>query len=151
MIKKDIDPKRMPQINTKPSTSNGVSNDSVDVIFREADFIMDRQSGGKRLRLLSERRRWNPFSRMFTSFLIILAGVVLVLCSLGNYFINEMYPQMINNVVTQFHDARNHLVSINDEDLTLEEYYQKQVLLLVTDEDVVNAFDDVTLECHSYL
>jgi hypothetical protein len=147
MIKKDIDPNYFPKIPTQNYSTSATTEDSVDSIFREADLVMDKQSGGRRLRACSEKRRCNPFSGGLTSFLIILAGVIFVLCSLGNYFINEMYPSMVDSVVTQFHDAREHLVSIDDEDLTLEEYYQKQILLLVTDEDVVNAFDDaLTLE-----
>ena len=144
MIKKDIS---YLDIRYQTDEREKVSTNSVDDIFANADSMMEEQKRLSSMNLKNKKKnKKHRFLRFLISSLIIFLMLVGILVALCIHSVRTMYPQIKANVLEQISLVREELMSFDDSELTVDQYYQKQLLLLFTGEDfeaAIEEFEDI--------
>jgi len=119
------------------------SSISIDDIFAEADAEMKRQRDALSASPpVKKRRRYsirNMLLTMAALSVIVIGCIIFVTIS----EINKLYPQMKDSLLYQVQSMQQQLLSIDDTTLTESEYYQKQLLLLFSADEIEAAIEDI--------
>jgi hypothetical protein len=140
MIKKDI-------VYSSPTTYKNLKDEkqneerSIDDIFMAADKAMAAQNND--IVFKSKKKKKHPLLRVVLVTLFGLIVFVVGLCFFILHSIKSTYPSVKANFLTQIECARDQLIAIDDTDLTIDQYYQKKILLLFSPEDFENAINNM--------
>lgn len=118
--------------------------DNVDDIFAEADRVIAAQNKKTTLAFKEKPKKPHRVRKFIISFLLITIAAIVIL---GLFVVDSMkayFPTMKMNFLTQMTDVQAQLKDLDDSELTIEQYYQKRILLLFTAEDIDNAIDSLT-------
>ena len=149
MIKKDIaysnsyiEPKR----EKFQENCNENHHMSVDDIFADADRMIYEQNQSLLNQNPKKKKRKRPLLRLLLTMCFVLLLIVGVFVGAGIYSIKTVYPQVKAEFITQMESIQNQLTSMDDSLLTTDQYYQKQILMLFSMEDiegVINNIEDI--------
>ena len=142
---KKIDSEQTQEVNSKESSDETIKT-SVDKIFEAADSSMQAKRGKKfqKADVLSKKsRKKRPFRKLLLEFFIV-GGILLVLfCGLLAYSIiefqdrvNEQFPEIKSSFLANIEKIQEELLEWDDENLSVDDYYQKKLLLLFTIEEI---------------
>ena len=138
MIKKDI------AYETQPSGRDPESIDrEVDDIFAAADLEMNNQNKASVIQFKEKKKSKHPILRFFLPYIVVVVVVIVALIYVAISSFNSMYVGIQQGLLSQVADIREQLLELDDDSLTIDQYYQKQIMLLLSEEDLKNAFDDI--------
>ena len=138
MIKKDI-----VYLDKNIDPKKEASDQEIDNIFSNADMEMENLEK----KYLVKKKDRNILKSLKRTLIIVGIAIVVGFIILGIslvYAVKSQLPKIKSSIVEQVAEARNELIKKEDEELTLEEYYQKQVFLLITPEDMASVLDEFT-------
>jgi hypothetical protein len=143
MITKDI--ARDNTAATPPPTQDTLSQpiNEIDAIFSQADNEMMQKKKSLEVNTQKKKHRKHPILRTVFSFIAIALIVACFLGWLTVKQIKEAYPQIKADLLTKVEEKQEELRAIDDNTLTKKDYYQKQILLLFTVEDLENTINDI--------
>lgn len=116
---------------------------SIDDIFAAADQEMANQINASKKHFRVKKKRQHPIRNAIITVLLGIVVFVVGIAILGAQIAKREYPQMKENFLIQVGTIQEQLRSTDDEELTVDEYYQKQLLLLLTKEDLENAINSL--------
>lgn len=114
--------------------------DEIDDIFESADIAMQKKTSKIKI---NKKKKKRPFLFGILKFLLITAVVIGLLVFIGIKYTQMMYPEIKQAFITEYIYIQEELRELDDATLSEEEYYQKQILLLVTPEELDSAIDSV--------
>ena len=140
MIKKDVS---YQELNYQLNKDRVASTSTIDDIFANADSMMAEQKHLSSMNFKDKKKsKKHRFLKFLISSLIIFLMLVGILVALCIHSVRTMYPQIKANVLEQISLVREELMSFDDSELTVDQYYQKQLLLLFTGEDFESAIEE---------
>ena len=123
---------------------------SVDAIFREADEKMQASwEKGMRIKQKRKRKRLTFLQKLVLS---LIATAILLVAGLiaGGYYlkgyINQQYALIKEQVIAGFSEARETAMNIKDDELTPEGIFQKELLLLLTEDELENIINNLEIK-----
>lgn len=117
---------------------------SVDAIFADADRQMaDQNKQAVMLPKNEKKKKRHPILKFIISTLIMLIVAFGALGYLMTRAVKESLPQIKEDLMTQIVEVQDQIKSLDDDELTIDEYYQKQIILLLSPEDIQSAIDDI--------
>ena len=157
MIKKDIvyreddtqstkiDSEPIPKSESEESSETAVKT-NVDKIFDAADSSMEATRGKKLQHRQTETKRKKkkkPFRKFLLEFFIVGSILTILFCGLLAFSIiefqdrvNAQFPEMKSSFLANVEKIQKELLEWDDEDLSVDDYYQKKLLLLFTIEEI---------------
>ena len=151
MIKKDIvldshevKPDKQPIEETNNIEDHQqIFEESVDDVFAAADIEMENKSAELlKIKNKKEKKR-RPFVRLLLSSTIIFLGLLIVFVVIVMREMKIIFPEMKASLVQQFAYMQENVYELDDKLLSESEYYQKQILLLMTPEEVEESIDNI--------
>ena len=159
MIKKDISYGINPEtgndvVLSKPEKTTNATETTqlsdIDLIFQEADTEM-REQNQKYIKQKTKKPKRHRF-RFFTRFVLPVVLILVAICGYliysGVQFVNNVVPELRVQIADSLIDSRRELEQIPDDKLTVDEYYSKRVLLLLSEDEIrtaVNALSSTEL------
>lgn len=145
MIQKDI------VYNAK---SNKINNDltfdkdvdSVDSIFANADRLIDEHKQKMKTYTKKKTHKRHPILKTILQIIFWIAVVVGAIIWLMIESFKTAYPQIKDSILNEIDEIQAELSQVDDSELSIDEYYQKQMLLLITSDDVdamLSDFEDI--------
>ena len=128
---------------TKLLQSDIGASEDVDSIFEEADKLMFEKQQSLVGVVKDKKKRKHGFLKMLLGILLIAIVTIVTISYLFIQEAKEKYPSMKENFLSQINIAYNELLSIDDDELTDEQRYQKQLLMLMTPEEIEIAINDL--------
>ena len=116
------------------------NDNCIDDIFEQADKEMHEQREAVQYK---EKKRKHRFLKIFISSVAILAAIVFVIAYLGFNEIKKMYPEMRASFIEEYEFVQGEIFQKNDNDLTVKEYYTKQIILLIPKGELENRITEV--------
>ena len=109
---------------------------TVDDIFKEADTQMMNDEA-KLAKVHPRLSRWQlKIGWSFLGF-VIFTIVGLGIMGYKTYkYVENRWPGIREEAINRYEELQNELLSINDSDLTIDAYYQKQYMLVLSAEDI---------------
>lgn len=104
------------------------NNNCIDDIFEQADKEMREQREAVQYK---EKKRKHRFLKIFIPSVVILAAIVFTIVYLGFNELKSMYPEMRAHFIEEYNVLQNEIYQKSDEDLSVREYYTKQIILLI--------------------
>ena len=146
MIKKDVvlkfESDLICDVETKESNK---SNNEIDAIFESADTKMSEQN--KPFVTKTKKRKPMRLLRIIITFFVVLILIIFATYKIFSYYMETAFPEIKESFLSSVEIQLEGLKEIDDSTLTVEQYYQKELLLLITVEDlenVINEFSDIT-------
>lgn len=123
---------------------------SVDAIFREADEKMQASwEKGMRVKQKRKRKRLTFLQKLvlslITTAILLVAGLIVGGYCLKGY-INQQYALIKEQVIAGFSEARETAINIKDDELTPEGIFQKELLLLLTEDELENIINNLEIK-----
>jgi small basic protein len=126
-------------------TENNEPKMSVDEIFANADSIMENMQQETYVKANKKKRKIGFVKKTIISLIIVAVILVVLLIVIGVKSLSAAIPSMKEAIFEQFSTTRESLLKINDDNLTVDEYYQKQVFLLISPEDAENTINNLSV------
>jgi hypothetical protein len=145
VITKDISKEHKPlPIKQKQPKEAPTKNDvnPIDDIFLSADKAMEEKQNEAVMQFRKKHRK-HPILRSLIILLIIVGMVVGIIISVGVYSTKTIFPEIKQSFISEWALQQEELLKMDDSTLTIEEYYQKQIFLLITPEELEYIIDSV--------
>lgn len=131
-------------------TIESQTESSVDTIFREADEKMQASwEKGMRVKQKRKRKRLTFLQKLVLSLIVTAILLVAGLIAGGHYlkgYINQQYALIKEQVIAGFSEARETAMNIKDDELTPEGIFQKELLLLLTEDELENIINNLEIK-----
>lgn len=139
MIKKDIVyPLNQKQSNDRPEIKSE-SLCGVDGIFAQADLTIAEQNKTRNIQPTQKKKKKHRLLKTILSIILVFV----ITCGITVYCvvkgIEKTYPAMRETFLSQIYEMYDELENVDDSTLTTKQYYQKQILMLLSPEDIENA------------
>ena len=116
---------------------------AVDEIFAAADLEIDRQNKASAIEFKEKKKHKHPILRLVLPLILIAVVLLGVFVYMAVGVFNTMYSEMRSNLLSQFQVMQDELLALDDSTLTVDQYYQKQIMLLFSTEDLEKAMDSI--------
>jgi hypothetical protein len=142
MIQKDIVHGAQSETNNfQPTPAN--SEPSVDDIFAAADKKIDQQNRSMLATTKTKNKRRHAILRFVLSSVIILIIIIGAIVGIVSYKLKQAYPSMKSNLLSQIESIQTELRETDDSTLTVDQYYQKRLLLLFSVDEIDAAINNL--------
>lgn len=132
------------------------TNESIDDIFSQADKSIEAKKAKtlhkkKPKQEKKVKKKKKGLKRGLIEFFAISAVITLLFCGVFAFavvetrkMVQEQFPEIKASFLAGIEDVQKEVASWEDGKLSVDEYYQKQLLLLFTIEEIDGMVDDVT-------
>lgn len=128
---------------TKPEQS---STNSIDEIFENADNQMEVRYAQLKKTKKKHKRRHGIFLRIVLPLILILISIVGILTYVSIQQLQESVPVIRESLIQSVLSARKQLESTDDAQLSVDEYYQKRLLLVLSEEEITSILSNVDID-----
>ena len=114
----------------------------IDAIFESADAKMSAQNSPFVAK--PKRRKRRRLLKFALGFFVILVLIIFAACKIFSYYMETAFPEIKDSVLESVELQIEALNEIDNNTLTVEQYYQKQLLLLFTADDLEKALNGIS-------
>lgn len=142
MIKKDVVFEFKSDVVCCDNKNKPTELTEIDAIFESADEKMLAQSTPFAAK--SKRKRKRRILKFALGFFVILALIIFAVSKIFSYYMEIVFPEIKDSILENVELQMEALNEIDDNTLTVEQYYQKQLLLLLTADDLEKALNNIS-------
>lgn len=125
---------------------------TVDSIFASADASMAKQWASYKRPKQRKKRRPSIFLTVVIPSIIIFFSIIAFIIYGSIISLQESLPAAKTSIIEGVLQARQNLLEIDDELLTVDEYYQKRMLLLLSEDELIYLIENVvSMESIEYI
>lgn len=130
---------------TNDTFVNTSEDDSIDIIFQQADEQMRRRL--ESMQVVEKQRRKHRFLRPVVILFLMIIVLGVTICAITIQSIKTSYPQIKQNFITEYSNFQVQCEKLSNDELTVQQYYEKQLFLLLPRDQLdrrINSMEDLT-------